>query len=262
MTQKQPLKVLNTRPAPKGIELEQNLKAAGFDVISYCPYSIVTVDTLESERSSINIALGLDEFTDIIITSHFAADHGLDFLMNYWPQWPETRWWSIGAATAQTMSSYNIDAIEPDQSQTANSETLLQSLQQCWVEHEEMNAPDRAPNVLVIAGKHGRGLIQKELDQLRVSTSTLEVYERQKNQLPCPTDAFDAVILTSTEAAEDIIQSHENLIKSDKVCSFICASERIAEVVRNTGATKVVNSGSAKNQILIECLQHTLVATQ
>ena len=51
-------------------------------------------------------------------------------------------------------------------------------------------------------------------------------------------------------------------IKSDKMCSFICASERIAEVVRNTGAMKVVNSGSAKNQILIECLQHTLVATQ
>ncbi len=251
--------VLNTRPAPQGEILQQLLISAGFESHQYCPYFISPTADLEEDRSAINTALSLDSYSDIIITSHFAADFGLDFLSNFWPQWPVQRWWAIGTATAKTMSKFNIDASTTPEDQPDNSESLLSNLNLLWQQEETHNDDLRLPKVLIITGQNGRGLLQKELQYRSIPVDTLEVYSRKENPEAFKAFHCDAVILTSQEAAAKIIQNRENLLKFGSHCHFICASERIATFVRQLGTEQVLNSGSAKNEVLIQTLQQLLL---
>lgn len=255
-------RVLNTRPPPKSAALSQLLAAKGIGVVEYCPIIIEALPNLSHCQKAKDIAFNLDQFSDIVITSGFAAEIGLDFLANYWPQWPETRWWSIGSSTAKSMHSFTIDALTPSQASPHNSESLIHAMHATWnADTHEQPSPthQKAQRVLVIAGQQGRGVLQAELSKAEVPYSILEVYQRVKNPLPLPIYMYDAIIITSVDIAKGILINDQVLIQFGHNCYFICASDRIADIVKSKGALKVVNSGSANNETVSNTITKLLL---
>lgn len=248
------MRILNTRPFPKNQELTQLLTLQGFDVESYPAVLIEKPEQLQNDQFARNLALNLDQFSDIIVTSTFAADFGLDFLESYWPQWPLVNWWAIGNSTAKAMSQFHIQAIHIPE---ANSEALLHALQQHWNSDEGYN-PNLPRKVLIIAGANGRGLLQSSLQKSDISSKTLICYRRIPNTTAFEPKPMNAVILTSIQSADIILKDLKTTQKFGLDCFFVCASQRIAEFVESKGAVKVINSRSASNKILSETLKRLL----
>lgn len=269
---KQSIRILNSRPAPQNQELTNLLQARGFQVSEFCPIFIEKTLTQPPRITDKQIALNLDHYSDVIVTSVFAADYGLEFLSDYWPQWPELRWWAIGDATAARLQTFQIQAQSPKNfglpTEPNNSETLLKTLAYVWQEsaafypqfrlNSQATSSQAASSqantkVCLITGENGRGLIQDSLQQQGIALDEWSVYRRARIASQWQPAVYDAVILTSIDIAQGLLDTVQSFEHFGKNCHYICASERIASFVQSKGAMKVINSGSAKNQILCEC---------
>ena len=247
---KAPFRVLNTRPQLKAAGLTSLLDPNKFEIVEYCPIKIVPKTNLETTQTTRQIALDLDQFSDVIVTSGFAAELGLDFLENFWPQWPLLRWWAIGDTTSKIMNRFHIEAQTAHGDQ--NSETLLTMLRKTWADEY------RNPHILIITGEQGRGYLEHRFEQANQQFQLLSVYQRIANPQILPAQQFDAIIVTSIEIAQGILKTDEYLKQFRANCHFVCASERIADFVRSKGVVKVINSRSAKNEIMSECVKQLL----
>lgn len=258
------MRILNTRPFPKNQDLSKLLELEGFEVFEHPSFVIQRQTNFNTDSFAKNIAFNLDQFSDVILTSTFAAEFGLDFLEAYWPQWPLLNWWAIGCSTAKTMQKFQIDPIQPqliqlegfDAPPQENSETLLAALQQHWAT-DTPHCHNRR-KVLIVAGENGRGLLESALKLIDIPVKQLKCYKREPNPETLKPRQMDAVILTSIESADQILKNQKTIQKFGPQCYFVCASDRIAAFAESKGALKVINSRSASNKSLSETLKRLL----
>lgn len=162
------VKVLICRPEPAASALGKQLIAAG----AQCrQLPTISINPLPIENNLKQIGLQLDEFSHIIVISKHAAEIGLDFLEQYWPQWPiKQHWYGIGEATNKQLSAFGIAPEQPVSAASHfDSETLLA--------HPRLQNVN-AQKVLILKGKGGRDVLRESLTGRGAQVVEAELYER------------------------------------------------------------------------------------
>lgn len=228
------------------------LRKQGFQVQHHACLDIVPVapespNGLQSKQW----AMDLDGFDHVIVISTNAAQHWLELVQNYWPQWPVgMHWWAMGETTQRALIDAGIDAARPKQGDT--SEALLVDLLPLLKRHHK---------VLIIRGIGGRETLSQALKDAGATVSYAQCYERKMPALgpTCLTelDRFSpqAVMLQSGET----LSNFDQLFSAQRWCDkksivLVLPSSRVATQAIQLGYKVSLTSGSASNQAMCDTL--------
>lgn len=242
--------VLVTRPAGVADALCESLAAAGAQV-HRAP--LLAIEPLPESAADRAIALDLDRFDLVIVTSRHAVQHGVGRLADYWPQWPaHLHWLAVGTATASALAAH---AIHADAPADARSEGLL-----------ALPALDDVAGrrVLLITGEGGRGLLDSTLAARGALVTRLDVYRRAADtRAGAALDEFHgtagssrarAVLVTSGDALQNLLRLAPWLREDDT--HVVVASDRIGALAREAGLHRVTIAASALDDALLDALTH------
>lgn len=217
------LRILNTRPNPQGLLLNEAIIAAGGQAIHYPALSIVP-----TAKTWLN-ALPLSISHHAIFISANAVIHGVpDWLQQ--PSWSETiELTAIGNATAHALvqQGLRVDNIPL----IADSEhlLLLNTLQDI-----------KDKTILLFKGVGGRTVITDTLKRRGAHLIELEVYQRlipKSETQPWPSNnAIDVVLFTSQEAMQNtLIRLNDDAKTRLKEIPCLLISSRLAAVANQLG---------------------------
>lgn len=243
-----PLSVLVTRPSGRADALVTALAAEGFSVRHVPLLSVAPLDPVADAdiyRRTQSLLMALDRYQRVLAISVNAVHFGVEWLAHYWPQWPlGVRWYGIGAATAEALRQYDIDAIEPGGNQ--NTEALLALPEFAALDGER---------VLILRGVGGRETLAETLRARGAQVDYAECYRRLPPQLSA-TEATalwqppaDAVCLNSAETLQhfwQLLPAPAQALYRER--AVIVPSERVAALARELGLRRIVvaaNAGSA-----------------
>lgn len=228
-----------SRPAPQAVSLAAEL-AAYADVLSV---PIYVIEPTVSDRAALNTALKLDQYQHVICVSVNAVEIGVEWLENYWPQWPsQQRWWAVGSSTQQALARHDIQASVPTR---FDSEGLIDILLPCI-------QPD--DQVLIVRGGEGRSLLADVLQQHNVTVDYLDAYKRDINpdlmsQLTSYIEDIDVAFISSTQALEALLFLNPSQ-RDGSVC-WVVPSERALKYAKSLGFANVVQAKSARDNDMI-----------
>jgi uroporphyrinogen-III synthase len=162
------VKVLISRPEPAASKLGEQFSKVGAECRLLPAISIRPLPITQALKQ---IALQLEQFNQVIVISTQAADLGLAFLEQYWPQWPaQQHWYGIGDATNQRLSAYDISPEHPlSTASHFDSETLL--------EHPQLQKL-HSQKILILKGKGGRNVLRDSLSERGAKVVEAALYER------------------------------------------------------------------------------------
>jgi len=250
------MKVLVTRPVAQAKAMVELLLAHGFAVQHQPCLAIEAVhpqseDGLQSKQC----AMDLSTFDHVIVISTNAAQHWLDLVEDYWPQWP-TRigWWGMGESTQAQLVAAGIDAGRPTTGDT--SEALLADLLPLIKTHDK---------VLIVRGCGGRETLSKALLAEGAHVDYAQCYQRvvpslDGAQLKDVADfAPQAVILQSGETLEnfDLLLSDQPWCNKKSIV-LILPSARVADQAKALGYSALLISSSASNQSMCDTLLQSI----
>lgn len=243
---KNKLRVLNTRPDKKGEQLNFQLLQAEIESVHQPLFDYVGTNCLDiieqhlanySNISLIFVSVAAVEFAD------------QQKALSTWSNIHQA--FAVGDATAASLAQKGIQAFVPKQH---NSEGLLAL--------PEMTSPMPGP-VLIIRGDSGRELLSETLNERNEVVHYIEAYQRKWRQF---SDKIPQVWRQSKINCI-VITSEANLLHLLTVisferdywfeqCTWLVASERIADRALREGIKKVINLDSASNDAILNCLQH------
>lgn len=247
--------VLVTRPSGRADALMAALAAAGFDARHVPLLSVAALDPVadaDIHQRTKALLLDLDRYQRVLAVSVNAVHFGVDWLAQYWPQWPlGLRWYCVGPATAEALKRYDIDAIEPGGSQ--NSEALLALPELADLSGER---------VLILRGVGGRELLAQTLRARGAHVDYAECYRRLPPQLgereaqALWQPPADAVCLNSAETLQQfwqLLPPPARALCRDR--AVIVPSERVAALARELGLQRVVVAANASDAATVAALQ-------
>jgi uroporphyrinogen-III synthase len=243
---KNKLRVLNTRPDKKGEQLNFQLQQAGIESVHQPMFDYVGTNCqgiIErhlanySNISLIFVSVAAVEFADQQKT------------LSTWPNIHKV--FAVGDATAAALAQKGIQAFVPNQH---NSEGLLAL--------PEMASPMPGP-ILIVRGDSGRELLSETLNKRNEVVHYIEAYQRKWRQFSDKIpqvwrqSKFNCIVITSEANLKHLLGA----VCSDQdywleQCTWLVASERIAECALKKGVKKVINLDSARNDAILNCLQH------
>lgn len=238
-----PLKIMITRPAQAGRNLQLQLEQLGMS--AYCqPFFDYQA---KDNKEKLQTLLAKAPTTIVIFVSVAAVEFAEQVL-------PITTWQAhtviaVGHATQRALANRNIKAIAPIQH---DSEGIL-ALPQLQTISEQQ--------VIIVRGDGGRELIAEQLKLRGAKVDYFESYRRiwlahdqhllqqwQQQQINC-------IIVTSNALLESIVQlMSDNKNYWQQQCLWIVASERIANNAKNYGMVKVINAKGASDLAIIKAL--------
>jgi uroporphyrinogen-III synthase len=247
------LHVLITRPRGRGETLAAAIRAAGGRV-SEVP--LLAVEPLDPQRDATlcetaDIRLQqLDRYDAVIVISINAVLMGLERASRFWPKWPAgPRWYAIGAATAEALRQWDIDAVQP--SNGMYSEALLAQPELQDMEGEQ---------VLLIRGVGGRETLAETLRARGAIVTYAECYRRVEPQL----DASARAALTApvdvicVNSAETLVNLWNNLpdVARPAACqrALIVPSARVGEKAQEFGFQRIVVAANAGTVATLDAL--------
>lgn len=237
------LNALITRPAPKAQALvdkltQQNIHAVAFPLYEYIPTEnpneCKRLLTKENNNDLIFVSVAAVEFANNIITSE---------------QWRYQKVFAVGNATQQALKQLNINAVTPEQQ---NSEGLLALPQLTNVKQKEM---------IIIRGDEGRELLFEQLTQRNANIYYAQSYQRHWQTATkiiienWRQQEINCIVNTSVAILENMVSL---LVKPNNYwqchCSWLVASERIAQRAKELGLHHVINAGNADNESLLQAM--------
>ncbi len=256
------LNVLVTRPSGRADALVTALSEAGFGVRHVPLLSVAALDPAADAaifQRGKSLLLELDRYQRVIAISVNAVHFGVDWLAQYWPQWPlGVRWYGIGAATAEALRQYDIDAIEPGNNQ--NTEALLAL--------PEFADPGNE-RVLILRGVGGRETLAQALRTRGAQVDYAECYRRLPPQLS-PQEAValwqppaDAVCLNSAETLQhfwQLLPAQAQALYRDR--AVIVPSARVAALAHELGLRRVITAANAGSAATVAALQQLTKESQ
>jgi uroporphyrinogen-III synthase len=171
-------RIIVTRPAKQSPTLVERLQKAPFaadiSTLSIPSLGIESVFQAEEIAAVKNAILALDEYELLIFVSQNAANHGFDWIEDFWPQFPEgVRCLSIGAKTEQVVNErlrlFAGQACESRSGMSMDSESLLAL--------DELRAVNDK-KILIFRGVGGRTLLYTELSARGARVDYCELYHR------------------------------------------------------------------------------------
>lgn len=243
MNNKQPFKVLNTRPEPMGRELQQLLYQADIDSIYQPALTTVPTDTTSfSEQIYQGSANHHWLFVSKPAVRYFANSVDGSFQ-------PNGKVFAIGESTKQQLLSYfpQLTVLTPEQ---ANSESFVE-----WQTAKSLSNKD---TLHLCKGQGGRELIQQTLQAQGVNVIEHLLYEKQSLVYQQAGDTWSQcklIIATSV----DICRAMFTSIKVEQLTnsSWLVISERIKQFLVDQGVEQkqIIVCEHADNSSIIKAVR-------
>ncbi|MEX0605088.1 MAG: uroporphyrinogen-III synthase [Marinobacter sp.] len=245
-------RILVCRPKPESHRLSEYLRQAGAVVKEF---PLLERQRLEETPAQRTLIQNLDQFAHVIAVSPFAAQLLLERLDIWWPQPPVgIKWYGVGAATAETLTSGGIKSQAPATGFT--SEHLLE-------------LPDLATlageRILLARGEQGRELLRDTLTQRGADVTELALYRRD-----CPTysnaqreDALgtfspEVIITLSGETLNNLVALSQNTNHNLKQQLLVVPAERVAQQARNAGFKWISLPAALDDNAILTCITEQL----
>ncbi len=225
---------LLTRPSHQVGPLQDSIRAAGLEVISFPTIEICPVSSSPLVQ---NLGERISDFDIALFVSRNAVDHAFKFLpAQRWPQ--ALQFGVIGQGTHDALAGYGIEAgINPQRS--FDSEGLLASPQLNDVAGKK---------ILIVRGQRGRNLLGDTLYQRGAEVTYCEVYNRR---LPRYADDFfaqltqnrfpDIAVFTSAEGLRNCFELIDAASAAAlRAVPWILISDRMRETATELGHNSTI----------------------
>nr|WP_218627611.1 uroporphyrinogen-III synthase [Pseudomonas sp. dw_612] len=243
--------MLLTRPVDESAALSSVLAESG--IFSSC-LPLLEIEPIAASDTMRRVIRDLDRYCAVVVVSKPAARFGIDLLRQHWPQPPQQKWFSVGAATAQLLKDFGLDVSFPAEGD--DSEALLELPEL----REAIARPD--PRVLIMRGEGGRELLAERLRELGASVEYLELYRRglphyTTTALPDRIEAerLNGLVVSSGQGFEHLHQLAGDVWPRLAQLPLFVPSPRVAELARAAGAQTVVDCRGANATALLTALR-------
>lgn len=248
-------RVLVTRPANQGDGLVTAIEARGGRAWHLPLLSIAELDDPQQRQQCKQLILELDSYQHVIFISTNAVAFGVEWIQQYWPQWPVgIHWHGIGRGTCRAMREAGLPVADHfEAAHPMNSEALLQdqSLQSV-----------AGQKVLIVKGLGGRDLLQRELQSRGASVDSAACYQRGKPDLPAD-QLFDliqgehigTICINSGDTLENLVSILGERLREILSLRLIVPSQRVSALAREYGFTVVTCADNASDQAVLAALE-------
>ena len=257
MTAKSERPIIVTRPSGQADELLAQASELSNEVRHH---PLIDIHSFDDDGSiAANAArrkiLDIDRYDAVIAISRNAAECGLTWLDDYWPQYPVgIRWYGVGPTTVEVMRAGGLEPEMPESRFDSEGVLELPSLQN--IEQEK---------ILIWRGVGGRETLASVLRQRNAHVDYAELYERR--QIDWSQTDWDStltgsplLILSSGQALDIAEQQVRNL--KDRITALLVPSERVATYAREQGYRDVIVAASARNEDTLHSLRAWLAAAR
>ena len=246
-------RLLLTRPADESAALSQELAQKGIFSSSLPLLEIEPIPASDTMRQVIE---ALARYCAIIVVSKPAARIAVQLLKQYGQQAAGSKWFSVGAATAQILDHHGLNVSFPPEGD--DSEALLQLA----ALREAVSRPDS--RVLIMRGEGGREFIADCLRGQGATVDYLPLYRRGQPDYPATAllaqldgQQLNAVLVSSGEGFARLRQlAADDWPQVARRVMFV-PSARVAEQARAAGVEMVVDCRGASAAALLAALRAT-----
>lgn len=241
------MQIVVTRPDGQQQALVAALAGLGLEVIHR---PLIRIEALASNAALRQSMIDLDHYQAVIAISRNAADYGLQWLDEYWPQTPlGIDWYAVGPTTAEVLQQAGLKVRMPLKQFDSEGVLALPSLAQTRI---------AGTKVLIWRGCGGRETLAHVLRQRGAQVDYAELYQR----LPVTDDNWPQVLaqrplllLSSSQALDMVIAQVPDL--AQRIAGLIVPSERAARQAQQLGLT-VKQAASARDEDMLTCVQQWL----
>ncbi len=242
------VRVLIARPQDQSTALAEQLQKIGAEVIQLPAIEIKPTPPSDLLKARF---LNLDQYHHVIAISTYAAQLGLNWIDQYWPQLPiSIKWYAVGSKTASVLNNADIEVITAFQGN--DSEALLNLSELTQLTNEK---------VLILRGVDGREQLKKTLEQRGAKVDYAELYQRT---LPLYTDSEldealitfspDILITLSGETLHNLVKLSQNRALTITNKTVLVPSQRVADQARSLGFSNILIPSALNEHSLIECI--------
>ncbi len=232
------LTVWLTRPLDQVTVIMPWLKAQGARVL-HIP--MMHIEPLSSDEQIRQTVLDLDRYDICIFISTNAAQIGMQYVFDHWPQYPaHLRNFAVGPATAEVLRSHHLEVDYPRERQSSEALLALPSL-----------GDVRDKKILIFRGVGGRETLAEGLRARAAHVEYLELYRRavpdyhQAYLDKCIREsAPDVIVTTSAEALENLARIFAFWPPLKRV-RLLVSSTRLMEVAQSLGFAHVTEMAGA-----------------
>jgi len=251
--------VVITRPADQAQELLAEVAALGLEVRHHPLIDIARFADDGSPQALLakQRTLDTDQYAAVIAISQNAAEAGLSWLDDYWPQHPVgIRWYAVGPTTAECLREAGLPVEMPVDRFDSEGVLALPSLQQVSDE-----------KILIWRGVGGRETLASVLRERGARVDYAELYERRQIEwTPADWDRTlkqqPLLILSSGQALDIALEQVPDL--AQRISAIMVPSERVATYARERGfsdlTVDVIVAASARNEDTLHSLRAWLAA--
>lgn len=244
-----PLKVLITRPKVKAQQLALLLDQQGIANTRQILFDY------QSNASTGDIATALMHADIVIFVSVAAVEfaHASYPLTNHLPQLV----FAVGKATKEALLALGIDTVFSPPPEQEHSEGLLKLTPLANIKNKQ---------IVIFRGNGGREHIAEGLRQRGAKVRYLESYQRvwrtlainiakqwRAQQINCIVVTSNDILIALTKYLVSATDNTDNYWQTQ--CLWIVVSDRIEENAKTLGLTRVINTHSARSQILCNTLR-------
>jgi len=231
------LPVLVTRPASQAEEICPSLEALGCEVIRQ---PLLTIEAVQETPTIKSQFMDIDLFDAVIAISRNAAEMGIMYLDQYWPQWPlGVDWIAIGPVTAAVMTEHGLEAKMPAGQFDSEGALSMPELQDV-----------DGKKILIWRGVGGRETLASTLRERGATVVYSELYQRL---IPEYTEqewqqvlTQSPLLLVSSGQGLEAIAAQQPRI-SESVRGIIAPSRRVAELAESLGFINIQIAASAQD---------------
>ena len=232
-----PLPVLVTRPASQAEEICPSLEALGCEVIRQPLLKIEVVAETPVIKSQF---MDIDLFDAVIAISRNAAEMGLMYLDQYWPQWPlGVDWIAIGPVTGEVMTKQGLEVLMPAGQFDSEGALKMPELQDV-----------AGKKILIWRGVGGRETLASTLRERGAEVVYAELYQRlvpeyNETQWQQVLSQSPLLLVSSGQGLEAIAAQQPRI--SESVRGIIAPSRRVAELAKSLGFINIQIAASAQD---------------
>jgi len=241
-----------TRPAGEAADaLRDLLLGNGYEVYSQPLMQVIAIPELTASQRG--VLLDLHTYGHVIFISTNAVKFGMARVEDFWPQLPVgLKWYAVGAATANALAAFGIDAATPATDMTSEGLLALPGLRDVCDER-----------VVIVKGEGGRETLGAELTRRGARVDELACYRRSPPDM-APGELARKLSRWGIEVA--LVTSGEGLANLQllltpaetsklKHMALIVPSKRVASLAQEAGFDQVVTAGNASDSAMLHALQ-------
>ena len=247
------LNVLITRPEGQGQSLGQSIAAAGGNPLVLPLLRITPVEDADSRLVIRNHIQNLDHYDMAIFISTNAARYGLQWIDQYWPQFPRhVKVFAVGPTTAAALSALDCDIHCSETGMQSEDLLALPALQHL-----------AGLKVALFRGVGGRELLADTLRERGAQVDYVETYERLEPEYAkaelintIKVNRINVILITSAQILDSLCHLVDITEEGVNQLALLVPSERVRQKALDAGFVQVYCSAGANDEAIIAGLEN------